>query len=96
MSVRLALLALTLLVGGCAATAARSSAGLDAAGPASVSQQSGQGNLATQIAYTTAVPLGQVVLMFAMLVLSHWRELVRLYSDRLARKWTADKPRAFS
>lgn len=54
--------------------------------PAQVAQQSGQGNLTAQVEaqgwtgfeYTTAVPVGQVVLMTLMLWLSHRREMLRL------------------
>lgn len=50
------------------------------------SQQSGQGNLTGQIdasgwkgvEYSTAVPVGQVVLMGLMLLLSHRREMARI------------------
>jgi hypothetical protein len=50
------------------------------------SQQSGQGNLTGQIdasgwkgvEYSTAVPVGQVVLMALMLLLSHRREMARI------------------
>jgi hypothetical protein len=50
------------------------------------SQQSGQGNLTGQIdasgwkgvEYSTAVPVGQVVLMALMLWLSHRREVLRI------------------
>lgn len=49
-------------------------------------QQSGQGNLSNQmdvsgwtgIEYSTAVPVGQVLLMFFMLFFSHRRELARI------------------
>ncbi len=50
------------------------------------SQQSGQGNLSSQIdasgwkglEFSTAVPVGQVVLMALMLWLSHRREVLRI------------------
>jgi len=50
------------------------------------SQQSGQGNVTGQIdasgwkgvEYSTAVPVGQVVLMGLMLLLSHRREMARI------------------
>ena len=51
-----------------------------------VSQQSGQGNVAAQLdasgwkglEYTTAVPVGQVILLALMLLLSHRREMLRI------------------
>jgi len=51
-----------------------------------VSQQSGQGNIAAQLdahgwkglEYTTAVPVGQVILLALMLLLSHRREVLRI------------------
>lgn len=51
-----------------------------------VSQQSGQGNVAAQLdasgwkglEYTTAVPVGQVILLALMLLLSHRREVLRI------------------
>jgi len=68
--------------------AATQPAGQDAAAapPSQTAQQSGQGNLAGQIEaggwtgleYTTAVPVGQVLLMALMLFLSHRREMLRI------------------
>ncbi|MCP4594501.1 MAG: hypothetical protein GY842_27535 [bacterium] len=54
-------------------------------------QQSGQGNLAAQLdargwtglEYTTAVPVGQVILMGLMLLLSHRREALRIRQNGL-------------
>lgn len=53
---------------------------------AQASQQSGQGNLTGQIdasgwkgiEYSSAVPVGQVILMGLMLLLSHRREMARI------------------
>jgi hypothetical protein len=57
-----------------------------AAPPSQIAQQSGQGNVTGQLdargwtglEYTTAVPVGQVVLLALMLVLSHRREMARI------------------
>jgi len=57
-----------------------------AAPPSQTAQQSGQGNVTGQLdargwtglEYTTAVPVGQVVLLALMLVLSHRREMARI------------------
>lgn len=51
-----------------------------------IAQQSGQGNVSAQldasgwkgVEYTTAVPVGQVVLLALMLLLSHRREVLRI------------------
>jgi hypothetical protein len=66
-------------------------AGQDAAAapPAQTAQQSGQGNVAGQVnaagwtglEYTTAVPVGQVVLLALMLFLSHRREVLRIQQN---------------
>lgn len=62
------------------------SGGSESHATAQGSQQSGQGNVTGQIdasgwkgfEYTTAVPVGQVILMGLMLLLSHRREMARI------------------
>lgn len=61
--------------------------------PPQVSQQSGQGNVAAQfdasgwkgLEYTTAVPVGQVILLALMLILSHRREVLRIRQNGVDR-----------
>jgi len=65
---------------------APSSAAPPPASAPQATQQSGQGNVAAQLdasgwkgfEYTTAVPVGQVVLLALMLLLSHRREVLRI------------------
>jgi hypothetical protein len=84
------IVAIAVALPGCAAVTARQSVGRTPAealsGPAS--QQSGQGNVSAQLdasgwkgieyTYTTAVPIGQVLLMILMLWFSHIREMARI------------------
>jgi len=92
------IVAIAMALPGCATVAARQSVGRTPtealSGP--ISQQSGQGNVSAQFdasgwkgieyTYTTAVPIGQVLLMVLMLWFSHIREMTRIRQNGRRRQ----------